>query len=168
MIIKVSEIPDDGLSIEGTGAVPEPFQDRSWQLENLSLFIQRVDDDVVVQGRVAARVPQVCSRCLEPFPFRVVQQVDTRFAPRPERRGEDLELASDDLEVDFYVNDSLNLSGLLETETTLALPMKPLCRHDCRGLCPVCGANRNLVDCRCAAPPMANPFAVLKDRLPSR
>jgi uncharacterized protein len=167
MMIKVSEIPDEGLSIEGAAAVPEPFADRSWALEDLSLFIQRDDDDVVVQGRVAARVPQVCSRCLEPFPLRVVQQVNTRFTPRPERRGEDVELASDDLEVDFYANDTLNLSGLVETETTLALPMKALCRSECRGLCSVCGGNRNLVDCRCTATPMANPFAVLKDRLQS-
>jgi uncharacterized protein len=168
MIIKVSEIPEDGLSIEGTGAIPEAFQDRSWELESLALLVQRDDDEVVVRGRLAARVPQVCGRCLESFPFHVTQRVDARFAPRPERRGEDFELASDDLEVDFYANDSLNLAALVETETTLALPMKPLCREGCRGLCSVCGGNRNFVDCQCSVPPVTSPFAVLKDRRPSR
>jgi uncharacterized protein len=73
--------------------------------------------------------------------------VDARFIPRP--AGGDVELGSDDLDLDFYDHDLLNLAGLVETETTLALPMKPLCREDCRGLCPVCGGNRNVTACTC-------------------
>jgi uncharacterized protein len=52
---------------------------------------------------------------------------------------------------------------VVETETTLALPMKPLCRDDCRGLCPVCGGNRNLVACACAQRTPDPRLAVLKD-----
>ena len=47
----------------------------------------------------------------------------------------------------------LDLNALLETETTLGLPMKPLCREDCRGLCPVCGGNRNITACACEERP---------------
>jgi uncharacterized protein len=171
MIIKVSEIPDDGLTVEGTDALPAPFQDRSWTLQALSLRLEREDLDVLVTGTIRARVPQVCGRCLEPSPIDVSANVDTRFMPRPQRRKEDFELGSDDLEVDFYTDDSLNLGTLVETETTLALPMKPLCREDCRGLCPVCGGNRNLVDCRCEVRAPDPRLAVLKDlaaRLQSR
>jgi uncharacterized protein len=171
MIIKVSEISDDGLTIEGTEALPAPFQDRSWTLQALSLRLEREDLDVLVTGVIRARVPQVCGRCLEPSPIDVSATVDTRFIPRPQRRKEDVELGSDDLEVDFYTDDSLDLGTLVETETTLALPMKPLCREDCRGLCPVCGGNRNLVDCRCEVRAPDPRLSVLKDlaaRLQSR
>src|SRR5436190_1093215 len=109
MIVTVSEIPEEGLSIDGTEALPQPFQDPAWTLDALSLRLERDEADVLVTGRIRARVPQVCGRCLEPFPIEVSANIDTRFAPRPQRRGEDLELGSDDLEVDFYTNDSLNL-----------------------------------------------------------
>ena len=171
MIIKVSEIPDDGLTVEGTEALPAPFQDRSWTLQALSLRLERDGVDVLVTGRIGARVPQVCGRCLEPFPIDVSATVDTRFIPRPQRRGEDFELGSDDLELDFYPDDSLNLGTLVETETTLALPMKPLCREDCRGLCPVCGGNRNAVDCHCEVrvpDPRLSALRDLASRLQSR
>ena len=46
-------------------------------------------------------------------------------------------------------DDQLDLGRVLETETTLALPMRALCREDCRGLCPVCGGNRNAEACAC-------------------
>ena len=163
MIITVSEIPDDGLAIDGVEALPAPFQDASWTLQALSLRLARDEADVIVTGRIGARVPQTCGRCLEAFPIDVSATVDTRFVPRPQRRGEELELGSDDLEVDFYTNDQLNLATLVETETTLALPMKPLCREDCRGLCPVCGGNRNAVDCRCEVRLPDPRLAALKD-----
>ncbi len=163
MIIRVSEIPDEGLRVEGPEAIAAPFRDPLWELEALSLFVEKDDLDVIVNGRIAARVPQVCGRCLEPFPVRVTPEVATRFAPRPRERHEEVELGAEDLEVDFYADDLLNLAELVETETTLALPMKPLCREDCRGLCPVCGGNRNLVACRCEVRPPDPRFAALKD-----
>ncbi|PYN10481.1 MAG: hypothetical protein DME06_13995, partial [Candidatus Rokuibacteriota bacterium] len=110
MVIRVSEIPDDGLSIEGADRLPEPFRDHSWRLEELSLLVERDDRDVVVRGRIAVSVPQVCGRCLERFPTRVAPEVDARFSPRPERTKEPIELGSDDLELDFYTDDSLDLA----------------------------------------------------------
>jgi uncharacterized protein len=161
-LIRVSEVPDDGLTIEGVDAIPAPFHDDAWRLEGLSLVIERDGDDVLVRGRIAAVVPQACGRCLEPFAVRVAPEVDLRFVPRPGRRL-DVELGSDDLEVAFYANDLLDLAELIETETTLALSMKPLCRDDCRGLCPVCGGNRNLVECRCEVRAPDPRLAALKD-----
>jgi len=62
-----------------------------------------------------------------------------------------------------YEKDELDLNVLVETETTLALPMKPLCREDCLGLCPVCGGNRNVVTCGCRDRAPDPRLAVLKD-----
>jgi len=93
--------------------------------------------------------------------------VDTRLVPAPAARGEERELGADDLETDVYDRDQIDLSVLIETETTLGLPMKPLCREGCRGLCPSCGASRNGEPCGCApaVDPRWSQLKGLADRL---
>jgi uncharacterized protein len=148
MIIRVSDIDENGLTVDDVAAVGAPFADEAWRLEGVSLRIEREDVDVLVQGHIDVSATQVCGRCLETFPARVRAAVDVRLVPRP-ATGDSVELGADDLDVDFYANDELDLGRVIATETTLALPMKALCREDCRGLCPVCGGNRNLVRCAC-------------------
>lgn len=171
MIIRVAEIPDEGLQIEGPEAFPQPFQDPNWRLDDVSLMIEKDADAVFVRGRLAARVPQQCGRCLEPYTATVEPEIDARFVPSPRRRGEEVELGADDLETDVYDNGVVDLNTLLETETTLLLPMKPLCRDDCRGLCPVCGGNRNLTACRCEVrvlDPRWAPLKLLAERMSNK
>jgi len=148
MLIRVADIPEAGLQIEGPEAFPQPFQDASWTLEDLSLDVQKDGEAVLVTGWLRARVPQLCGRCLEAYDVTVDPAIDARFVPAP-GRGEEVELGSDDLETDVYANGVLDLTTLLETETTLNLPMKPLCRESCRGLCAICGSNRNVTACAC-------------------
>ena len=152
MMIKVSELDEQGLSVTDPRALERVYSDPSWRLERVSLQIDPDGVEVFVHGVVAATVPQTCSRCLESFPARIDAPVDVRLVPRP-ATADNMELGADDLDVDFYENDLLDLDRVVETETTLALPMKPLCRGDCRGLCPACGGNRNLVQCSCAERP---------------
>ena len=168
MLIRVSDIQEDGLTVDDVAALGAPFSDPGWRLDGLSLHVERDEQDVLVHGEIRATVPQVCGRCLEPFPAGVRAGVDVRVVPRP-ATADNVELRSDDLDVDFYQKDELDLGALVQTETTLALPMKPLCRDDCRGLCPVCGGDRNQVACACRATAPDPRLAVLKDlaaRLP--
>src|SRR6266850_1290713 len=88
--------------------------------------------------------------------------VDVRVVPKPSG-ADSVELGADDLDVDFYENDELDMARVVVNETTLALPMKPLCREDCRGLCPVCGANRNVAPCTCDTRPPDPRLAALRD-----
>ena len=162
MIIAVSGLDDDGLTVDDVAAVPTPYADRAWRLDDLALRIERDDRDVFIRGYIDSTVPQVCGRCLESSPGRVHADVDLRFAPRP-TTGDAVELAADDLDLCFYDNDQIDLDAVIESETTLALPMKPLCREDCRGLCPSCGANRNLTACGCDTRPPDPRLAALKD-----
>jgi len=166
MVIRVSEIPEEGLRFEGPEAFPEPFQDRAWRLEDAQLAVDKDGDIVFVHGRLRSRVPQVCSRCLEPYDATVDANVDTRLVPAPVER-EERELGRDDLETDVYGHDQIDLDALVETETTLGLSMKPLCSEGCRGLCPTCGANRNAAPCGCgpAPDPRWSPLKGLADRL---
>lgn len=162
MIIRVPDIQEDGLTVDDTAAVGAPFSDPAWRLETLHLRLERDVRDVLVRGEIGATVPQVCSRCLEAFSARVRAGVDVRVVPRP-ATADRVELASDDLDVDFYDKDELDLDTLIETETTLALPMKPLCRDGCLGLCAVCGSNRNAAACACRSSTSDPRLAALRD-----
>jgi uncharacterized protein len=75
---------------------------------------------------------------------------DLLFLPASVNTGpDDQEVADDDLGVSFYTDDVIDLRQLVREQCYLALPMKPLCREDCKGLCPVCGINRNREACSC-------------------
>jgi uncharacterized protein len=162
MIIRVSDIEDEGLTVQDPAQVGVVYADLDWRLEGLTLSVTRDGADVDVAGEIRATVPQACSRCLETFLAPVRARVDVRLVPKGLAR-DDAELGRDDLDVDFYENDEIDLGRLIQNETTLALPMKALCREDCRGLCPGCGGNRNLTPCQCAAGPPDPRLAGLRD-----
>src|SRR6187401_1938715 len=91
-------------------------------------------------GTVVTELELPCSRCLEPFRFPVNTSFDLRYHPASElSQDEEREVEEDDLETSFYRDDQIDLNELLREQFYLALPMKPLCGDDCKGLCPQCG-----------------------------
>ena len=116
-------------------------------------------------GSVASELELPCSRCLEPWRLAVAEQFDLRYLPvakatvDPER-----EVNEDDLGTSYYQNDEIDLNELLREQFYLVLPMKPLCRQDCRGLCSQCGTNLNVGACGCA-PVWADPRLAALDGL---
>jgi uncharacterized protein len=168
MIVRVPDIPSEGLSVTDAAVLGAVYKDPTWRLLNVDLRLERDGSDVFVTGELRAAVSQACGRCLEPSPAEVTATVDVRLVPRP-ATADNVELAPDDLDVDFYDKDEVDVGTLIEAETTLALPMKPLCREGCLGLCKVCGGNRNVVQCECRERPLDPRLAALKDvaaRLP--
>lgn len=168
MIVRISEIPDEGLHIASPSEVGPVFAEEGWTLDALSLFIERRSGEVTVSGSYRATARHACSRCLEPLVTELGPEVDLHLFPAPASRHEEVELGPDDLEVDFYQGDTLDVARLLRSETLLALPMKPLCRADCRGLCPICGGNRNVTACACearAVDPRLAPLEALRRRM---
>ena len=149
MLIRVSEIPDHGVRLFDPTALGGVYADPAWTLDAVDLLVERRGDKVAIGGGFEATAQLLCSRCLDSIVTRVEPRVDLQLVPQPSGRQTQVELGPDDLEVDFYQGDVLDVAGLLRSETDLALPMKPLCRPDCRGLCPVCGGNRNVTECRC-------------------
>src|SRR5438067_13924083 len=122
MMIRVSELEEQGLAVSDPHALASAFSDASWRLDALDLHIAPDGTDVLVQGRVTATVPQMCGRCLEAFPARVEVRVDVRLLPRP-APGDSVALGADHLDLGFYPTDQLDLNRRAETETTLAVPM---------------------------------------------
>jgi uncharacterized protein len=78
----------------------------------------------------------------------------------PDADGE-TELQATDLDVVFYDDFTVPFDPLIDEQVQLEIPMRALCRDDCRGLCPECGADRNVAPCTCA-PPADDRWTALK------
>ena len=116
----------------------------------LAFNVERKGERYHLVGRAAATLELTCSRCLEPFTWPVEAAFDLRYLPQSANAGDgEQEVAGEDLDVAFYEGDTIDLGQLLREQFYLSLPMKPLCRDDCLGLCPVCGTNRNTGECAC-------------------
>jgi uncharacterized protein len=103
------------------------------------------DGGIDVDGTVTAPWVGICRRCAEPVAGELHLHVHERFADAPLAEASDEELYP-------IVDDDIDLGPLVRDAVVLDLPMAPLCREDCAGLCPQCGADRNEGDCACVAP----------------
>jgi uncharacterized protein len=173
LVINVSRIPPEGLEIEESlqpGEVHLEGED-SFNLApggRLECRLERGEEDTVhVRGRLSARLGLQCGRCLEAFVLPVEQDLDLFYLRRgAEHEGEEedeVELADRDMVIAYHDGDELDLGEMVREQFFLAVPLKRLCREECRGLCPTCGANRN--DDRCECPPpeaIASPFGSLR------
>jgi len=125
-----------------------------------------VDSQIRIYGNIHTRVELVCARCLDTVVEEISRDFDLYYRPMASiEHGEEVHLNSDDTELAFYEGDGLFLADILAEQVNLALPMKVICRSDCRGLCPHCGANLNNEECRCekqASDPRLAPLARLK------
>lgn len=132
------------------------------------LVLTNAGEGILASGMVRAHVLGTCDRCLEDAEFDVASEVDEYFlfeAPAEE------ELSDDEDEVDFSLVDedhTIDVSEPIMVAILMETPFVVLCREDCKGLCPTCGANLNEGDCGCAAKREAeklaeSPFAALAD-----
>jgi uncharacterized protein len=105
-----------------------------------------------VQGHLAVTAEAPCDRCLETAVIPVDKSFDLSYYPAEqlETAGED-EIDEDASEVAYYEGSHLELNDILREVVLLAMPMQLVCSEACKGICPTCGQNRNLQDCRCAA-----------------
>jgi uncharacterized protein len=128
-------------------------------------------EDVYLEGAVSGEVELECSRCLARYghvlrePFRLVlEPVGTRAPSEPaaaEALRRDGVCLGDEIEAGWFRGDEIDLGEFFREVISLALPVKPLCKEDCAGLCPQCGAELNETRCGCRATPAESPFAVL-------
>ncbi|HYL61984.1 MAG TPA: DUF177 domain-containing protein [Candidatus Methylomirabilis sp.] len=125
-----------------------------------------LEGQIRIEGQLETKIEMVCARCLEPVVEEVNRSFDLFYAPLPKgAKPKEDRLKDDDTEIAFYEGDGLFLADVLREQVLLALPLKVICRSDCRGLCPNCGANLNHEECRCethATDPRLAPLARLK------
>lgn len=170
MKININSIPEEGLEIRET-------KDRSWlptlfggagaddfTLDEVQVVcqIRRLEQTAFLNGTVATVIRTACSRCLEQAELPVNVPFRYTLMPAAEDRMEEVELTEEDLEYGVYDGEIIDCDPLIYEQIVLQIPMKVLCRDDCRGLCPQCGANLNLGACSCPEKAGDERLAVLK------
>ena len=129
--------------------------------------LRRAEPGFVLEGRLEFEGTVSCARCLKPVAFRRAGPVSWVFAPAHARHqpaaggDEEVELQATDLDIVFYDDFTVPFDPFIEEQVQLEIPMRALCREDCRGLCPMCGSDRNVAPCDCA-PPTDDRWTALK------
>lgn len=119
-------------------------------------------EEIRIRGFLKNRIEAACDRCLNAVSLPVERDFDLTYRPVGTiAREEEMELPEGELDIGFYHGDGIDLGDVLAEQVILALPMKVVCREDCLGLCPSCGADRNAGACSCPAPQSVSPFAAL-------
>ena len=133
-----------------------------------ALRAQQIGDIVELTGRIATTVRLDCGRCLGSFEMPIESEFALTYCqrePAPDKSGpnqEELELTAEDMELIHYQGEEINLENEIQEQVVLAFPIRPLCRPDCRGLCPTCGADLNTAECTCDRSPSGGQFDALK------
>ena len=137
---------------------------------HLQAVAHKDQDRFRVVGRVTTTLELACGRCLEPYRIPVDASFDLRYLPQTAATadGGESEVADDDLSTSFYQDDAIDLAQLLQEQFYLALPMKPLCGPDCKGLCSACGTNLNVETCGCDTTWVDPRMDALKALIPNR
>ncbi len=170
MLIEIAQIPPDGLDV----ALPAEELDLGesagvWDgpaVVQADLHLGRSGRGLMIGGQYRGDITLICSRCLEPFAYHAAEQFDVYCEPpQPASAGEEHKLAADDLDVTYLEDGRVNTDSLLRENLLLTLPVQPVCRADCRGLCPRCGANWNIAGCQCEAPAADPRLSVLRKLL---
>lgn len=127
----------------------------------------RASKGILVRGAFTTECHLVCSRCLTTFSQAVAFCAEEEFSPSIDMATGDVLPTPEDAAT-FTIDEHhiLDLAELIRQYSLLAAPMKPLCKADCAGLCPRCGANLNFDTCNCAADGQA-PFLDAFDKLKS-
>jgi uncharacterized protein len=116
----------------------------------LMFDIHKDDQRFRLEGSVRSTLELTCSRCLEAFRWTVDEPFELTYEPRSAQIADaEREIADEDFSTAVYDNDEIDLEQLIRERFEMSLPMKPLCRPDCKGLCQVCGINLNRGICAC-------------------
>ena len=124
--------------------------------------------DIRLVGWLGTKLELSCARCLEPVDRTVDRRFDLLYRPQGIDGGqEELSVTATEAEIGYYTGEGLLLEDVLREQVLLAVPMKTVCREDCKGLCPQCGKNLNQGGCSCSRPadPRWHALHGLKDKL---
>ena len=163
MLIDISKIlmkKGETLSFEGEEPITsiEDCPDVQKVLEPVKVkgTVTNVKGSFEVCAKCEAAVLMACSRCLEPVKVKAQFDLDELFSN-----------TGNEEEAETFEAESLDLTSAIKRNLLLNLPMKVICKEDCKGLCPHCGADRNVTDCDCDKKQIDPRFAALRALLDS-
>ncbi|MFQ5878144.1 MAG: DUF177 domain-containing protein [Acidobacteriota bacterium] len=172
MYIETKEIGPSGLVVDRviqmeTDLPLEGDQRVRVDRAHLAGQLHRERGGVSFHGEIETVATLPCSRCLEPYRLPLRMRFELLYTTEPDRgeRGE-MRVDADDVLLTRYDGVRIDLRELLSEQVYLGLPLKPLCRPECQGLCPRCGANLNHGDCGCPEEKTGDPrLEILKTLL---
>jgi uncharacterized protein len=155
---------------------PDVRQDSPLRSDGRAMLVEEHDehrrklDDIRVVGSLKTDLEILCARCLDPVHYPIQREFDLLYRPAGSDVTEDkeVELKDTDAAISYYEGGGVELTDLLREQILLEVPLKTLCKEECRGLCPHCGINLNTGNCECAqatADPRWEALKDLKDKL---
>lgn len=173
MIISLLRLPADGLQFTHQYQAGElDAGEFEFELQRPPLVAGRVDRvgmDLRLRGQIKTALTTPCDRCLQEVPIPAEIPFDLLYTPEDPGTGKvgETEIQARDLDFAPYQNDQIDLDAMVLEQLELSLPTRVLCRDDCSGLCPQCGADLNFEQCQCAKmiDPRWQALAEMKEKL---
>lgn len=168
MFIEIESLKPEPLHIQHVYGIGDlEFQHEDAALEesvSVDFILTHKEKDLHIEGVVRTAIRYQCSRCLKDFS----QALDTGFnlfyLPQGEwKKDEEVELKYEDMVIGYYDGIRLDVDLMVLEQIELTMPMKFICREDCGGLCPSCGADLNEGQCPCKVDTTDTRLAVLRD-----
>jgi uncharacterized protein len=123
---------------------------RLTQPAEVSVRASRSGHEVRLRGNISASAEVDCDRCLKTVSLPIETEFDVKYLPTEDyTSSEAAELQEEDLSVSFFDGETIDLDELVREQVLLAMPARALCGEECKGLCPICGADRNTNSCDC-------------------
>ncbi|NMM65655.1 DUF177 domain-containing protein [Clostridium sp. P21] len=117
--------------------------------------LSKIGDMLTLNGTISTLLELTCSRCLEKFNYAVDMTIEEQFTNNDEANRDD--------DIIFINSDTIDITEIIENNIIVELPIKRLCREDCKGLCHKCGVNLNSATCQCDNDDIDPRLAKLKD-----
>ena len=168
MLVDVTEIEGGSRAFEFTLSSDDPlFDEQRFRLtSDVSVTGEAVGHiaQIDVSGSIRGEAEVDCTRCLAPVPWPIDIDFKVGFIP-PEHftSKTEHEVAAEDLDVDILEDNQIDLAKVVREQILLNLPEQKFCRPDCKGLCLQCGADLNLLDCKCSEDETDPRWAALKN-----
>jgi uncharacterized protein len=119
--------------------------------------------EIRAKGHLSVVMEADCDRCLDPARCPIDSDFELYYRPVAEGYGEEVALDEGEAEMGFYEGDGIELNDVLREHVLLALPMQRVCSEACKGICPVCGQNRNQEMCACHAGSLDDRWEALRN-----
>lgn len=163
MKLLISDLTDTELDVEFEAALELD----GFKLQppvKASLKISKISAELLIKGDFTGSVELQCSRCVKDFVKELCGSINVVYHPLADLTAEDKhEVKDDELDMDFYKDDELDIQELIKEQVILSIPMKPLCSETCKGICSQCGTDLNAGACRCTKEYIDPRFLVLKN-----
>lgn len=175
MFIRVRDLAAETLNFDekfGPGTIdfgPDIRQQTPLVSDGRAELIEEHGDKVTIPdirlvGRFSTQLELRCARCLDPVELAVGTSFDLLYRPLGAvRMPDESSIGPADTEIGYYQGDGLLLEDVLKEQVLLAVPLKEVCRNECKGICAGCGRNLNLESCACSEPVADPRWTALKE-----